>query len=60
MNDEITERLVNAPNPPTKLFRFTPREEAAMRKAMVEAAKFFKKYGRGSRLMWINLANYYQ
>lgn len=57
---ETTEAQAVMPEPATKLFSFTKQEEAEILKAMVESAKFFKKYGRGRKPILINLDNYYQ
>lgn len=55
-----TAEATTTTNRPTKLFSFTKQEEIAITKAMIESAKFFKKYGRGRKPILINLDNYYQ
>lgn len=57
---ETTEAQAVISKPETRLFSFTKQEETEILKAIIESAKFFKKYGRGRKPILINLDNYYQ
>lgn len=46
------------PQPRTRLFRFTPREEQRMTRAIEESIKFMRAYGQGRAMYMLDRRHY--